>query len=393
MCFFPPRIALFHAGLKLMTPQFTILLPITRPPIFLPHGIETVLAQTVAEFELFVICDGAPRETVVCAESFARRDPRVKVRAFAKDPLHGESLRDLVLREASGRFVAYLEDDDLWFPDHLEELGKTLESADFGHTIHVTVSPLGSVEALPSDLRIAEFRQLFLDDLFNRFGLTVCGHRMDAYRKLSEGWAPTPFGIWPDLHMWRKFFSVQEFRFDTRMKITAVTLPNWIRQNMTPEELTAESRSWLLRVSDPEKRATIVEAAWRSTVDKEIKQELDFQKTRAELRAAEFELAYLREAHLAEQHGHSIQTLIDTQSELARISTAYAVIQGTLAHWTKRWEAERIKMDLDMETLQRQHDCLVQSRSWRLTRPFRALGKVGRQLESFRRKYARKPAG
>ena len=149
-----------------MTPQFTILLPIIRPPIFLPHGIETVLTQTVAEFELFVICDGAPRETVECAQGFARRDPRVKVRAFAKDPLHGESLRDSVLREASGRFVAYLEDDDLWFPDHLEELGKTLESADFGHTIHVSVSPDGSVDALPSDLRIAEFRQLFLDDLF-----------------------------------------------------------------------------------------------------------------------------------------------------------------------------------------------------------------------------------
>ena len=193
--------------------------------------------------------------------------------------------------------------------------------------------------------------------------------------------------------MWRKFFSVQEFTFDTRMKITAVTLPSWIRQNMTPEELTAESRSWLLRVSDPEKRAIITEAAWRSTIDKGIKQELDFHKTRAELRAAEIELAHMREAHLAEHHGHSIKTLIDTQSELARISTAYAVIQTTLADWTKRSEAERIKMDLDMGTLQRQYDCLVQSRSWRLTRGFRAMGKVGRQLEGFLRKYARKPAG
>ena len=65
-----------------MSPLFAILLPIIRPPVFLPMAIDSVLAQSVADFELLVICDGAPPETVACAEDYARRDPRVKVLLF-----------------------------------------------------------------------------------------------------------------------------------------------------------------------------------------------------------------------------------------------------------------------------------------------------------------------
>ena len=38
--------------------------PVTRPPALLRHAAETVLAQTLANFRLWIICDGAPKETV-----------------------------------------------------------------------------------------------------------------------------------------------------------------------------------------------------------------------------------------------------------------------------------------------------------------------------------------
>src|ERR1700681_384806 len=150
--------------------RWTVLLPVIRPPCFLPNAIERVLAQTVSQFELIVICDGAPQETVQCAQEFARRDPRIKVCAFPKGARVGEAHLHTVLTQAAGDFVAYLEDDDLWFPNHLEELGKVLVIADFGNTIHVTGHPDERVDALPCDLGNKEFRQRFVDDLFNRFG-------------------------------------------------------------------------------------------------------------------------------------------------------------------------------------------------------------------------------
>ena len=149
-----------------------------------------MLAQTVKEFELFVVCDGAPVETIDCAREHARRDPRIKVFVFPKGERFGEGHLHNALMAASGRYVAHIEDDDLWFPNHLEELEKLLQTADFGHLMHVWAKPDESIEMLPSDLAIPEFRQRMLDEKFNRFGFSVCGYRLDAYRRLPDGWAP-----------------------------------------------------------------------------------------------------------------------------------------------------------------------------------------------------------
>src|SRR6202035_4475341 len=83
-------------------PRFTVLLPVHRPPALLPFAIETVLAQEVDDFELFVICDGAPAETAACARDYARRDKRVRVFTFAKGERHGEAYRHQALTQAGG---------------------------------------------------------------------------------------------------------------------------------------------------------------------------------------------------------------------------------------------------------------------------------------------------
>ena len=254
-----------------MTPRFSILLAVTRPPIFLPFAVQSVLAQTIGEFELLVVCDGAPPETVRCAEDFAARDSRVKVFVFPKGEGSGEAHRHTVLETAGGIYVAHIEDDDIWFPNHLQELETLLASVDFGHLIHVWLREDRTIEALSCDLALPDYRQTFVNTMFNRFGLTVCGYRLDAYRRLPVGWAPGPPGFWPDLWMWRKFLEIPEFRFGTRMVVTALGLPGFKRDAMTEEEQSRESRHWFERICDPAGRAEIVEAAWRSLVDSEIR--------------------------------------------------------------------------------------------------------------------------
>lgn len=261
-----------------VTPTFTILLSIVRLPVFLPYAIKSVLAQTVREFELLVICDGAPAETIQYAQEHAKRDPRVKALVFPKGERVGEAHWQEALAAASGRYVAHIEDDDLWFPNHLEELEKLLQTADFGNLLHVWAKPDENVEMLPSDLALPEFRQRMLDEKFNRIGFSVCGYRLDAYRRLPEGWAPGPKGLWPDLHMWRKFLCRDDLKFGTRMAVTALVLATKFRNDMSLEERARESHKWLDRISDEIERAKIVESAWRSVVNKELRAEHELRK-------------------------------------------------------------------------------------------------------------------
>jgi glycosyltransferase involved in cell wall biosynthesis len=266
--------------------RFTVLLPIVRPPIFLPFAIDSVLAQNLSDFELFVVCDGAPPETIACAEDYARRDPRVKVRAFPKGERHGEAHRHQVLGSASGRYVAHVADDDLWLPDHLEEMEALLATADFGNLLHVYVRPDGRVEILPGDLGSPDTRRRMLSEPFNVFGPTFAGYRLDTYRRLPVGWTPAPPDVWTDLHMWRKFLRADGLTFATRAAVTAIHFAAFERAEFTPERRRDEIQRHWKQVQDPSGRREIVQAAWRSLLDRALQRE-DEVPARASPRTAD----------------------------------------------------------------------------------------------------------
>ena len=84
----------------------------------LRFAIETVRWQTHRNWELLVVGDGCTDDTVDVVGSF--EDPRIR---FINLPENfGEQSRpnNIGCELASGRYVAFLNHDDLWWPDHLE---------------------------------------------------------------------------------------------------------------------------------------------------------------------------------------------------------------------------------------------------------------------------------
>lgn len=87
-----------------------------------PHtvgfAIRSVLEQSHGALLLHVVGDGCDEATEQVVRAVV--DPRVRFRRFPKARGFGYANRNVVLRETSAPFVAYMTDDDLWFPDHLE---------------------------------------------------------------------------------------------------------------------------------------------------------------------------------------------------------------------------------------------------------------------------------
>lgn len=244
-------------------PRFTVLLQVHRPPVMLPYAIETVLAQSIADLELFIVGDGAPESSLACARDYAARDPRVKVLPYPKGEHTGLAHRHSALARAEGRYIAHIGDDDLWFPNHLEELEKLLSEVDFGHTINVHVLPDGSLQTLASDLGDRAVRERQLTAASSQFAEAVTGYRAAAYRRLPEGWTPGS-GFGPELQTWCKFLRREDIRCSTRMRVTALVFPSDARKHMSPDERGQELRTWQNRISDASQRQAIVEEAWRA---------------------------------------------------------------------------------------------------------------------------------
>jgi glycosyltransferase involved in cell wall biosynthesis len=99
-------------------PLFDVILPTRGRAHTIPYSIASVLDQTAGDFTLHVVGDGCDSATEEAVRSIG--DPRIRFRRFLKGSGFGYEHRNTVLRESSAPFVAYMTDDDLWFPDHLE---------------------------------------------------------------------------------------------------------------------------------------------------------------------------------------------------------------------------------------------------------------------------------
>lgn len=116
-------------------PAVSIVLPFhATEPAFLREAIESVRRQTYPDWELLLVDDGADPATAAAArEATGDRttSSRVRFLRHADGGNRGLSAsRNLALQAARGRYVAFLDADDVWLPSKLEEQTAALERHD-----------------------------------------------------------------------------------------------------------------------------------------------------------------------------------------------------------------------------------------------------------------------
>jgi len=211
-------------------PAFTILAPVNRPPDLMPYALASVLAQTRQDFELFIICDGAPEPTAAAARAYEAQDPRFRAFIHPKGERHGEAYRHAALQGARGRFVCQIGDDDLWFPDHLEAVESLLSVADFGSTLPMYLEADGAPQVHFFDFADPVLQHQMAEGRGNAFGPTPSAYRLETYRALPVGWSPAPEGMFTDLFMWRKFLALPGIRCATHLAPTTLAFPQALRR-------------------------------------------------------------------------------------------------------------------------------------------------------------------
>lgn len=255
-------------------PLVTVLVPTHDHSKLIPFTLRSIQAQTLVEFELFVVGDGAPPATRDAVAALAKSDPRIRYFDNRKGEGSGERHRHYALQQASGSLVCYCGDDDLWLPHHLEVLAEGLRTADFVHTLQTEVDAEGHVFARPSDLSRADQRDLMMREGFNTFGPTVAGHTITVYHRLPHGWRPRPLGVPSDLHMWRQFLNKRELTFTTIPRVTSVKFASALRRDWTIQHREEEIKAWWKRLQQDDFTPWLEMEALRSLSKRAIELEV-----------------------------------------------------------------------------------------------------------------------
>lgn len=171
-----------------MAPRFSILLPTRNRSELLALAISSVLAQTERDFELLVVGDGCTDNSGAVVAGFG--DARIRWFDLPKAPGFGYANRNVALRQSTGEYIAFVADDDLVFPDHLQRLAATLEEsgAEWAYSRALWVTTDGIVVPFAGNLLNADELETFLTAA-NHIPATCVAYRrrcLDAY------------GYWPE---------------------------------------------------------------------------------------------------------------------------------------------------------------------------------------------------
>lgn len=116
-------------------PLVTVIIATYNKASTLKFAVESVLWQTMKDFELWVIGDGCTDDTEALMTTFD--DPRVNWYNLPQNTGDQSEPSNEGLRRAKGSYIAYLNHDDIWLPSHLEALLEAIQThqADFAYSI------------------------------------------------------------------------------------------------------------------------------------------------------------------------------------------------------------------------------------------------------------------
>ena len=99
----------------------SIITPCYNAANFIAETIESVINQTLLNWELLIINDCSSDNSEEIILEFCKKDPRIKYFKTEKPSGSPALPRNIGIENAQGIYIAFLDADDLWFPEKLEK--------------------------------------------------------------------------------------------------------------------------------------------------------------------------------------------------------------------------------------------------------------------------------
>lgn len=107
--------------------QFSVVIPLFNKRPHIERALESVFSQSYSPVEIIVVDDGSTDGSREAVE--ALNDPRIQILRRTVPGPGGYAARNLGIENATGDWIAFLDADDMWKPDHLQKLNEAIANA------------------------------------------------------------------------------------------------------------------------------------------------------------------------------------------------------------------------------------------------------------------------
>lgn len=102
-------------------------MPAYNTAMYIQEAIESVIHQTYDTWELIIVDDCSTDGTKQIIEAFAMQESRIKPIFLNTNSGKPSIAKNKALKEVTGKYIAFLDSDDMWFSNKLELQVKTME--------------------------------------------------------------------------------------------------------------------------------------------------------------------------------------------------------------------------------------------------------------------------
>lgn len=144
-------------------PLVSIIVPVYNAEKYLNRCIDSILSQTMTDFELLLIDDGSKDNSGRICDEYAEKDARVRV--FHKPNGGVSSARNLGLDNAKGKWITFVDADDRCSCNYLEHLLSKVDDTDLIISYAVICDSTGEKAEVYPEYRVnaTNFERLFVD--------------------------------------------------------------------------------------------------------------------------------------------------------------------------------------------------------------------------------------
>ena len=141
----------------------SIITPSYNSSKFIEECVNSVLLQSYSNWELLIVDDFSDDNSKELLLSLEKKDERIKV-TFLDNNIGAAKARNVAIRQARGKYIAFLDSDDFWKKNKLEKQIKFMEKEDiaFSFTAYNPMSEDGSISfpAIKAPYKIDYFAYL-----------------------------------------------------------------------------------------------------------------------------------------------------------------------------------------------------------------------------------------